>query len=173
MINIEFSAKAMQVLEHERYHHPHPRVQRKIEALWLKSQNVPHKDISSLTGISATTLWRYLRDYQQGGVEKLKEINFNKPKSELCNHKATIEDYFRKHPPFTIKEAMAKIEELTGIKRSEPQISRFLKSIGLKLRKIGMVPSKADPDKQKVFKEEELDPRLNEAKSGQRVVFFC
>lgn len=35
-----------------------------------------------------------------------------------------------------------------------------------------MVPSKADTDEQKAFKEEKLDPRLEEAKSGERVVFF-
>jgi len=172
MNKMNFSEETKQNLNRERYNHPHPLVQRKLEALWLKSQNLPHKDISVLAGISNTTLWRYIRDYQEGGIEKLKEINFCKPKSELHAHKSTIEDYFRKHPPATIKEAMAKIEELTGIKRSEPQVSKFIKSIGLKLRKVGMIPSKADPEKQSIFFEKKLTPRLNEAKSGQRKVFF-
>jgi hypothetical protein len=33
----------------------------------------------------------------------------------MCEHKKTIEAYFREHPPASVKEAMAKIEELTGI----------------------------------------------------------
>ena len=44
--------------------------------------------------------------------------------------------------------------------------------MGLKLLKVGQVPSKADPEKQKAFVEEELKPRLEEAKQGKRHVFF-
>jgi hypothetical protein len=51
MIEIEFTEEEMQALNYERYHHPHPRVQRKMEALWLKSQGLSHKDICRLTGI--------------------------------------------------------------------------------------------------------------------------
>ena len=56
MINVEFSEAPAEVLHYERYHHPHPRVQRKMEALWLKSRGVRHKEICRLTGIGSTTL---------------------------------------------------------------------------------------------------------------------
>jgi len=172
MIEIEFSEEDKQALNYERYHHPHPRVQRKMEALWLKSQCVRHKEICRLTGISRATLSRYLKDYQEGGIEKLKEINFYQPKSELEAHKTTIKEYFRKHSPATIKEAMAKIEELTGIKRSETQIRKFLISIGLRPHKIGMIPAKADPEVQEKFIKEKLEPVLEEAKAGTKKVYF-
>ena len=45
MITIEFTEEDTQALHHERFHHPHPRVQKKMEALWLKSQELPHKEI--------------------------------------------------------------------------------------------------------------------------------
>ncbi|MCP4486034.1 MAG: IS630 family transposase [Gammaproteobacteria bacterium] len=172
MIKIEFSAEDRERLDYERYHHPHPRVQRKMEALWLKSQDLSHQEICRLTGISKGTLCRYLKEYQQGGIEKLKETNFHKPKSKLAQHTSTIEAYFRQYPPATIKEAAAKIEELTGIKRSETQVRKFLHSIGMKCRKVGMVPAKADPEKQAEFKKEKLDPVLEEAKAGTKKVFF-
>jgi len=35
-----------------------------------------------------------------------------------------------------------------------------------------MLPAKADPDKQKEFLEQEMQPRLDEAQSGKRVVLF-
>ena len=35
-----------------------------------------------------------------------------------------------------------------------------------------MLPAKADPEKQKEFLEQELQPRLEEAQAGKRVVFF-
>jgi Homeodomain-like domain len=76
MIRIEFSEEEKQALDYERYHHPHPHVQRKMEALWLKSQKLPHKDICRFTGISKHTLCTYLEAYKEGGMNKLKEINF-------------------------------------------------------------------------------------------------
>jgi len=67
---------------------------------------------------------------------------------------------------------MAKIEEITGIKRSETQIRTFLKPIGMKCRQVGMLPSKADIDKQETFKKQQLEPILDEAKKGERSVYF-
>ena len=43
MIRIEFSDSAKAALSYERFNHPHPFVQRKMEALWLKSQGLPHQ----------------------------------------------------------------------------------------------------------------------------------
>ncbi len=57
---------------------------------------------------------------------------------------------------------MAKIEELTGLRRSENRVREFLNVIGMRCRKIGMIPAKADPEKQEAFKKNELEPRLEE-----------
>ncbi|MDM8568921.1 IS630 family transposase, partial [Thiotrichales bacterium HSG1] len=35
MIQIEFLEEEREALHYERYHHPHPRVQKKMEVLWL------------------------------------------------------------------------------------------------------------------------------------------
>ena len=67
---------------------------------------------------------------------------------------------------------MDRIEKLTGIKRSPTQIGKFLKSIGIRRHKVGMIPAKADPDIQEKFIKKELEPRLEEAKSNKRHVFF-
>ena len=90
----------------------------------------------------------------------------------MSPHRTTIEEYFREHLPASVKEAMAKIEEQTGIKRSENRVREFLKSIGMAPRKVGMIPAKADSEEQESFLKEELEPRLEEARGGQRVVFF-
>ena len=145
MIQIEFSEQEKQALYYERFHHPHPRVQIKMEALWLKSQEIPHHQISQLVAIAPNTVRTYLRDYQEGGIEKLKEINFYRPQSKLEEHRTSLEDYFRAYPPATINEAVVKIEELTGIKRSPTQVRKFLKSMGMRCLKVGALPAKADP----------------------------
>ena len=86
MIHLEFNEEEKQALYYERFNHPDPRVQKKMEALWLKSQKLPHHQIVQLVGISANTLRNYFRDYQEGGIEKLKKTNFYRPQSELENY---------------------------------------------------------------------------------------
>lgn len=151
MVHIQFTDEEIERLRYERFNHPHPKVQKKMEALLLKSQNLQHNVIAEIVGISTTTLWRYLHEYQEGGIEKLKEINFYQPQSDLLEHKATIENYFKSNPPKSIPEAMKVIEELTGIKRSPTQVGKFLKKIGMKRLKTGMIPAKADPEIQEEF----------------------
>ena len=119
MIRIAFSNADIDALRHERYHHLHPRVQQKAEALLMKSHGFKHKDICKFMGISLNTFREYLREYQEGGIERIKEVRFHKPKSQLDNHIDTLENYFREHPVSSVKEAMDKIEELTGIRRSD------------------------------------------------------
>jgi transposase len=157
MINLEFTEEEKNALYYERFHHPHPRVQLKMEVLWLKSQNIPHKKICQLAGISPNTLLTYLKDYQEGGIEKLKEINFYRPKSELELQRKTIKNYWEKNPPATINEAVYQIGELTGIKRSPTQVRKFLKSLGMKCLKVGSLPSKADPDEQEDYQKKSLN----------------
>jgi transposase len=143
-----------------------------MEALWLKSQGLRHEEICRLTGISGNTLRQYLRLFQSGGVEKLTEINYYTPTSELDQHRQQIAAYFRKHPPASINEAMASIEALTGIKRSPSAVGRFLNSLGMRLRKVGAIPSRGDPDEQESFRINKLEPRLAEAKQGKRAIFL-
>lgn len=152
MIQLEFSEAEAEVLNYERYHHPHPRVQRKMEALWLKSRGLRHQEICRLTGIGSTTLTSYSRAYQEGGLEALKEVKCYRPQSELQAYRGTLGAYFREHPPATAKEAMAKIEELTGVRRSPDRVRVFLKGLGMECRQVGMVPAKADPEQQETFK---------------------
>ena len=151
IITYHFSQKEVKKLDYERYNHPHPRVQRKMEVVYLKSQKLVVSEIVRICKLSEKTIRGYLNDYLSGGIEKLKEINSYRQESELANHKQTIEEYFRKHPPMTINEASAKIEEITGVKRGLTQVRKFIKSLGMKTRKVGMVPAKADPEKQQAF----------------------
>ena len=88
------------------------------------------------------------------------------------SHVPTLEAYFREHPPTTIAEAIEKIEELTGIKRSPTQVRKFLKSMGMRCLKVGFIPVQADPKVQEEYKKDKLEPRLSEAKEGKRAVFF-
>ena len=126
MLTIDFTPQDVDALHHERFHHPHPRVQLKMEAVYLKSQGLAHRDICRLARISENTLRSYLRQYQEGGVERLKRTDWAGTESELGEHRETMEDHFRDHPPRSIAEAAAEIERITGIRRGPTQVRQFL-----------------------------------------------
>ena len=129
MIRIEFTEEQLERLRHERFAHPHPCVQKKMEALLLKSEHLPHGRIAKLLEIRENTLREYFREFLEGGVERLKEIRWTGPTSELSPFCQTIQDEFQAHPPATLQEAGQRIEEITGIRRGRTQIHEFLKSL--------------------------------------------
>jgi transposase len=150
---INFTDKEEEINEllHLSRRHAHPRVRQKMKTIWLRSQNYSQKDIAKILDISENTVRCYLYIYIDGGIEKLKETNFYKPKSELAEYRDIIEKDFSENPVSTLKEANERIQKLTGLQRSLPQISQFLKSSGLRRLKIGHIPAKANPEKQKDF----------------------
>jgi transposase len=172
MIQIDFTSEDVDALHHERFHHPHPRVQEKMEAVYLKSQGLLHKGICRLSRISENTLRSYLRQFQEGGIERLKRLDFAQPRSELADHREALEEYFRKNPPCSTAQAAADIERLTGIRRGQTQVRKFLTGMGMKCRKLGMIPAKADADEQREFLDKRLWPRLGQAQRLRRVVCF-
>ena len=126
-IQFEFSPEILKELNYQRYNHLSPLVQRRMDALRLKAHGMLHKEIAEVIGIAENTLRDYFELYQQGGIEKLKEINYYQPESELKQHIVSLEAYFREHPPATIKQAQHEVEIITGVRRSETQIREFLK----------------------------------------------
>jgi transposase len=152
MIRLAFTEAEMEELNYQRYHHPHPRVQRKMEVVLLKAKGLSHQQIGHCVGICGNTLHSYLKQYQDGGIEALKRLDFAHPTSELEKHHQTLETYFQEHPPTTIPQACAKIEELTGVKRRPTQVRIFLKKMGLKRLKTYAVPAKVDVEAQETFK---------------------
>lgn len=132
MIRVEFSQEAIDSLEYERYHHPSPQIQKRMEVLYLKSQEMTHAQICKICGISKTTMAKYLRIYKDEGLEGLKRLAYKGKPNELLMHRDTLEAHFREHPPRTTAEAQAIIEELTGIRRCPTQIRAFMKRIGMK-----------------------------------------
>ena len=79
-----------------------------MEALWLKYQGLPPS--------SRYLLRAYLRHYQTGGIDALKQLNYCPQESLLLRLK-----YFRTNPAAT---------NLRTPERSESRVRAFFKNIG-------------------------------------------
>jgi len=126
-IQFEFTPEVLKELLYHRYHHLAPLVQRRMDTLWMKAHGLSHQQIAELVGVSENTIRDYFELYQQGGIERLKELNYYRPESELKEHITSLEAYFRDHPPASIKAAQHQVELITGVRRSETQVREFLK----------------------------------------------
>ena len=132
MKQIEFTTAEREALQSGRFHHPHPRVQRKMEALYLKSQGLEPAQISRLCAMSKPTFYRYLHAYRQGGIAKLPEVPFHRCRSQLADDRTSIEADFRQHPPASVAEAVARhdllLEMISGERRSTRRLSHTVTS---------------------------------------------
>ena len=94
MFKCTFSEADVEALQYWRFQHPDPRVQVRMEALYLRSQRVANRDILRLCGISKASFHRYLKGYVTGGIEQLKQLDHYRPHSELTRTAARSKPSF-------------------------------------------------------------------------------
>ena len=127
MLRIQFTEADILQLKKERLDHKHPIVRRRMMALYLKSLGVPHKDICADLSISHVFLAQYLDLCMKEGLDGLKRLGYKGKRNLLDENRDIIIAHLEAQPPGTFKEAQARIEEITGIRRSLPQIQVFFK----------------------------------------------
>lgn len=172
MFNINFTEREIKELQDLHAHHPHHVVRRRALIMILKSQNLPHYAISEITALSENTVRNCFYAYQDGSIEQLKIMGFYKPESRLKPFETIVREYFEKTPPCTIAQACIDIKKFTGISLKNTQMRAYIKSIGIRHRKVNSIPAKANIEAQKKFHDQELQPRLEEAKARKRKVYF-
>lgn len=136
-----FSESVVEAIASERYRHPDPRVQERMEILWLKSKCETHDRIAQLANVSRSTVQRTLRIYSAKGLDGIRSFGWKGQPSALTPHRTTIEEDFRRHPPHTAHEAARRIEELTGVQRKPSRVRKFMKEdLGMKCLKVAPIP---------------------------------
>ena len=141
-----FSASEVEAIAGGRYRHPDPRVQERMEILWLKCKGETHERIAELAGVSRSTVQRTLRIYAARGLEGVRSFGWKGQPSALTPHRSTIEEEFRRHPPHTAHEAARRIAELTGVERKPSRVRKFMKE-DLKMKCLKVAPIPVPPKK--------------------------
>jgi transposase len=124
-----FRDDGRRALAAERDQHPDPRVQRRMEVLWLLSQGEAQARSGQLAGVSKAAVERYVALFRRSGIAGLREVHWVKPVGILEGHRSALEPEFRERPPHTAAEAIQRIEALTGVRRKDTQVRAFLKKV--------------------------------------------
>src|SRR5215218_1217882 len=125
--SFSFPKEVIESVARERYEHPDPRVQERMEILWLKSKQETHERIAELANVSRSTVQRTLRIYVSQGLVGIRSFGWKGQASALTPHQAAIEAEFRERPPHTAHEAARRIEAMTGVKRQVARVRQFMK----------------------------------------------
>ena len=141
MRHFNFPQDVLAQIDHDRFEHSDPLVQRRMEMLWLKAHGETHERIAQLAGVSRPTVQRVLEKYLDGGLAAARAYHWKTPISILTEHRPQLEAEFDQHPPHTTVEACLRIEQLTGVRRGPTQVRKFLRNtLKLRWRKTAAVP---------------------------------
>jgi transposase len=141
MRHLEFPPDVLAKIQHDRYYHPDPLVQRRMEILGLKALGQRHDLVAKIALVSRITVQRVLRAYRNGGLEAVQSFHWKTRASALTTHQPVLEAELTAQPPHTVQEACERIEKLTGVRRRPTQIRKFLReSMGLRWRKTAAIP---------------------------------
>lgn len=145
---------------------------RRLMVVRMHCLGVPNSKIAEILRISDDTVTNHLKLYRDGGLAGLVENRYHRPASSVEPFLAQIVSSLTATPVATASEGGARIEKLTGIKLSDSQVGRIMRRMGMRYQKSAAMPGKCDPQMQFNFLNEELLPRLEKARNGERRVFF-
>jgi transposase len=137
---VELTEDEQRVVSAERESHPEPHVRRKMLVIWSLHCGLKRQQSAKLAGVGLATVERYVAAYRDGGLDGLRQWKVQGPVSDLAAYRDVIRESFEQQPVSTIAEACVRLEQLTGLKRGQTQVRRFLKELGLKWQRIRAIP---------------------------------
>jgi transposase len=172
MLTLNISEADILLANYERIHNPIKLIRIRMDTIYAVSQGSSRAQAAAQSEVHRNSVTTYVKLYNKGGLEALKTFHYKGAESVLAPHRVSIEQMFRLHPPRSCKEAAAMIEQLCGQQLSIQEVGRFMHTLGMKPRKTGHVPAKADADKQQQFVAHQLSPLVEKAQAGQCHLFF-
>lgn len=173
MYILNLSEAEIQELRYERFHYPCPLVQKRMQSVYLRAvKGYSSIAISAILERHPNSITNDIKCCISEGIAGLKRINYGQNKSVLEAYNKSISEDFATNPPHSVKEAQYRIEQLTGIRRSERRIAAYMKRIGMKRLKTSHVPAKADTQQQKQWLSSQWESAYKLAKQGKAHLFF-
>jgi transposase len=172
MLTLNISEADIERAKYERLHNPLASVRKRMDVLYWTSQGNSRSKVSDISGVHRNSIVTYIKRYHEGGLNQLLSFRYKGPESRLSGHRMTLEEYFNVHPPRTAKQAKAAIKNLTGETLGIDAVRDFMHKLGMKPRKAGHIPAKADGEQQQLFVQNKINKLINKAQNGRCYLFF-
>ena len=177
MIDLELTEEQLDELHKEASENPGARARKKCWVVCLKGKGYAHREIADVVRVDEDTVTGYLRKYRDGGLPGLLAENYRKGRGRLDAHAERLKKVFEDNPPHTVSQAIEMIEKETGVRLKHSACRAFLRKLGMKCGRCGLVPGKAPDDEKQIQAQQESrdnkpQPRLEEA-TGRAAARCC
>lgn len=177
MITLDLTEKQITELHLTAFHNNQPRNRKKAFVVYLRAIGKSCHEVAQIARVDKDSVTNYVKKYAESGLQGLLAESYRQTKSQLAPHTEQLKKLFEKQPPHTVNQASEMVFETTGIRLKLSACRDFLKKIGMKCRRCGLIPGKATDDPvqrkaQQEFHDQKLQPLLEEAKQGKRTVLF-
>ena len=105
----------------------------KLLVIRMHHEGAKHGFIAKVLNLHANTITNHLKEYSKGGLAGTLEDRYYRSTSSLEPFLECLKCSFRAAPVADAKQAVARIESLTGVRLSESQARRFMKGLGMKI----------------------------------------
>jgi transposase len=147
-------------------------VAKRLLCLVLFAANLKVGNITKLITLSPGTVYFVMKEAKAGKAEALLHLNVGGKKGKLTDIEQAVLDKVNKNNYSSKQEIVDMIDEEFGVKTSRSAVARLLNKLGLKRLKSGSLPAKADPQKQRSFFDNTLEPLMHAAKTGELALHF-
>ena len=126
----------------------------RIKCIILLDKGFVYSKIAEILMLDDSTIRRYEELYQEGGIEKLLEVNYKGYEGKLqCDQLEELKQHLRAQLMRSAEAVTAWIEEKFDVPYTPEGMVHLLHKLGFSYKQTKLIPAKADSEKQKVFLE--------------------
>ena len=171
-INIEFNNDEIVKLKQYRDKQKDSRLKMRFVALLMIAQSIHQKIVALVVGKSIASIERWLKIYQEKGVDGLSCFHYSTKNSYLSdNDVSSVIDWVKNTNPTTIKEVRQYIRDNFNIKYSHEAVRKLLKKNGLKFMRPKMVPGNPPSEEEQKRQVEKYFNLKNSCEPGTIFLF--
>jgi transposase len=138
-----------------------------LAILWFRSLDKSIVEIAKLADCSENTVRTAIDLFIEGGLSTVETVEVAEHPSSLEPFREQLKEEFGAHPVRSVNEARETVARITGVTLKNDAVRKFMHSLGLEYRKVGAIPSKADPKRQEEFKKKTLNPGSRKRGKGK------
>lgn len=143
----------------------------RLKTILLLDEGWSYPMIAKALLLDDATCRRYLKEYQEGGLDALLEDDYQGGSSKLSAlQEDELKAHLRETVYYTAKEVAAYVEKEYGISYTTEGMVHLLHRLGFTYKKLTKIPGKADIEKQKAFLQ--LYEELKEQKKQSDRIYF-
>ena len=147
----------------------------RARTIFLIGEGYPQWEIAHMVGIREETVSKYKMRYINGGWDDLGTLRFTGRKDSFAQHQEELCAALEEDPPDTLQQARDKVENTTGRRLSLTGVSKLLKRLKIKRRKVRQAPPQPKGEEKKEqlkqqrkeFMDNTLMPSLQKALEGE------